>query len=130
MTRQPALAAFLIASFLLSSTSCANPHFFPRLRPLFPGLAETDLSAPARNSLAQAKADFLLLKQGKPPQYARFVSTIPNTRSRVYEGQGYRLTRVREDNIYPHKFGPEIVVSPSITGGKAYHYDEVDEVAE
>lgn len=129
MTRPPALAAFtLVASFILSS--CANPHFFPRLRPLFPGLAETGLSAPARNSLARAKADFLLLKQGQPPQHAKFVSTIPYTRSRVYSGQGYRLTMVRQDNIYPHKVGAEIVVSPSITGGKAYHYDEVDEVAE
>jgi hypothetical protein len=100
------------------------------MRPLFPGLTEAGMSAADRTALAQAKSDFQMVKHGKAPQHAQFVSTIPHTRSRVYQGQGYRLTFVREDNIYPHRTGPDIVVSPSITGGKAYHYDEVDEVAE
>lgn len=78
--------------------------------------------------LAQAKVDFQLARTGKTPQYAKFSKTIRFTRSKVYEGQGYRLTVVSEDSQYPHKKGPDIVLSPSITGGKPYHYDEVDEV--
>jgi hypothetical protein len=120
-------AALLVISLL---SSCANPHFFPRLRPLFPGLDEAGLSAADRTALAQAKTDFQRVKHGKTPQYATLVSAIPHTRSRVYQGQAYCLTSVREDNIYPHRTGPDIVVSPSITGGKAYHYDEVDEFAD
>jgi hypothetical protein len=118
----------LLVVCLLSS--CANPHFFPRLQPLFPGLDEAGLSAADRTTLAQAKTDFLLVKHGKTPQYATLVSADPHTRSRVYQGQAYRLTSVREDNTYSLRNGPEIVFSPNLTGGKPYHYDEVDSVAE
>jgi hypothetical protein len=128
MTKAPASLIAILSVSLLSS--CSNPHFFPRLRPLFPGLEEANLSCDAQNSLSQAKTDFMLVKHGKTPQHATLISSIPHTRSRLYEGQGYRLTSVRKDNIYPHRTGPEIVISPKITGGKAYHYDEVDEVAE
>jgi hypothetical protein len=124
---------FLLAAAVLSvgiQTGCANPHFFPQMRPLFAGLNEEHLSPGAQRSLAEAKADFMLAKHGKTPQYAALAQSVPNSRSKIYVGKGYRLTVVREDNIHPHRSGPAIVVSPSITGGKAYRYDEVDEVAE
>ena len=107
---------------------CANPHFFPRTRPLFAGLDETHVPAGATTMLAQAKVDFQLARQGHAPQHAKYAQTIPFTRSKVYEGQGYRLTVVHEDIKYPHKKGPDIVLSSTITGGKPYHYGEVDEV--
>lgn len=122
------LPTAFLALCLLSS--CANPHFFPRLHPLFPGLDEAGLSAADRTTLAKAKTDFQLVKHGKAPQYATLVSADPHTRSRVYQGQSYCLTSVREDNPCCCRTGPEIVFSPTITGGKAYRYDEVDEVAE
>lgn len=31
--------------------------------------------------------------------------------------------------MYPHKEGPDILLSPSITGGEPYHYDEVDDIS-
>lgn len=122
------LTILFTAVSLLSS--CANPHFFPRLRPLFPGLDEAQVPVSAQSALQHAKCDFQLAKHGKSPQYAKFVHTIPHTRSKVYEGQGYCLTMVHEDSRYPLRMGPEIIVLPSITGAGAYRYDEVDEVAE
>ena len=122
------LAFALLVACLLSS--CANPHFFPRLQPLFPGLDEAGLSAADQTALAQARTDFMLVKHGKTPQYAKLVSADPHSRSRVYQGQSYSLTSVREENMYPLRTGPEIVFSPSLTGGKSYRYDEVDEVAD
>jgi hypothetical protein len=97
---------------------------------LFPGLDEAGLSAADMTALAQAKTDFVLVKHGKTPQYATLISADPYSRSRVYQGKSYRLTSVREDNTYPLRNGPEIVFSPSLTGGKPYHYDEVDELAD
>jgi hypothetical protein len=129
MRKNYAVIAAVVLSLWLQ-TGCANPHFFPQMRPLFAGLNEEHLSPGAQKSLAEAKADFMLAKHGKTPQYATLAESVPNTRSKVYVGKGYRLTVVREDSIYPHRSGPAIVVSPCITGGKVYRYDEVDEVAD
>src|SRR4051812_13392062 len=101
------LALALLAANLLSS--CANPHFFPRTRPLFAGLDEANVPPTAKNSLAKAKVDFQLAKHGKAPHYAKLAHTIPHTRSQVFEGSGYRLTMVHKDTQYPHRQGPEIV---------------------
>jgi hypothetical protein len=109
-------------------SSCANPHFFPRLHPLFPGLEEANLSPHAQNCLAQAKSDFLLLKHGEAPRHATLARTVPHSRSKVYEGPGYRLTMVREENSCAPRMGPEIMVASTITGGPAYHYDEIDDI--
>lgn len=97
---------------------------------MFPGLDETQVPAPARGALQQAKTDFMLAKHGKTPQYAQYLHTIPHTRSKVYQGNGYCLTMVRIDHTYPLKSGPEIVIMPSLTGSGVYRYDEVDEVAD
>jgi hypothetical protein len=110
--------------------ACANPHFFPRLRPLFAGLDEGQVPAGSRTALAHAKTDFMLVKHGKAPRYAQYVKSVPRTNTKVYEGEGYRISAINENTSYPLRKGPEIVVFSSITGGDTYRYDEVDEVAE
>lgn len=112
---------------------CAGPqtaHFFPRMRPLFSGLDETGMNAEAQAALAEAKADFQLAKRGQEPRHASYVDTLPHTQSKVYQGRGYRLTKVRDHAFYAHSDGAEIVIEPRITGGKPYRYDEVDEVVD
>jgi hypothetical protein len=113
--------------FIVTATACGNPHFFPRLQPLFPGLDESSIRANGRRALDEAKADFVLLKRGEAPRYATFVKTAPYSRSRVYDGKGYRLTFVCEQSVYPHRVGPEIVIFSGITGGREYRYREIDE---
>lgn len=109
-------------------TGCAggDPHFMPRMHPLFAKLDEQKLGNRAKAMLAEAKADFLLARQGKDPQYAKYASTIPYTHSRVFEGRGYRLTLVNKDEIAHRYVGPKIVINAAITGGQAFSYDEVD----
>lgn len=119
-----AILAIGAASLL---ASCADPHFMPRTRPLFIGLEETAVPDSARNSLNRAKADFQLARNGRAPLYARYVEVIPHSSSKVYEGDGYRLTLVREEFPHGYREGPAIVISSRITGGAAFHYDEVDE---
>jgi len=116
-----------LAALLVLITGCANPHFFPRLRPLFPGFAEEGLSSSARSALAEAKIDFQLARQGNAPRYAKYVGEESTSRSKIYQGRGYRLTRVMRTD--PTAEGPDIVLQSSITGGKPWHYDEVDEVS-
>jgi hypothetical protein len=119
--------------FAFAASGCASPlsaHFFPRLRPLFAGLDETKIRQEAKPSLAQAKADFQLARRGQEPRYARLVGNVPNSQSKVYQGRGYRLTKVRDHAFYGHADGAGIVIEPSITGGKPYRYDEVDEIAD
>ena len=59
--------------------------------------------------------------------HAQFVTTIPYTRSRVFDGKGYRLTMVSNDKAPSHPHGPDIVINGSITGGKPYQYDEIND---
>src|SRR5690242_11813577 len=94
------IATLILAAIFLGLPGCAgtrNPHFFPRLHPLFAGLDESKIRGNARAMLARAKEDFQLARHGKEPRYAKYVSTIPYTHSRVYEGKGYRLTMVKKD---------------------------------
>ena len=79
--------------------------------------------------LAQAKVDFQLARHGRTPQYAKYAHMNRSSHSKVYEGQGYRLTIVHQDSIYPHEEGPDILLYPRITGGEPYHYDEVDSIS-
>jgi hypothetical protein len=83
---KPQIPALAAALSLLAS--CANPHFLPRTRPLFPGLNEHSVSVENQAALSQAKADFLQVKHGNPPVHARLVQTLPHSRSKVYQGQG------------------------------------------
>ena len=98
----------------------------PRERPLFAGLDETAMSAAARQALGQAKEDFQKARHDDAPVHARFDSVVPHSHSRVYLGDGYKLTLVHSDFGYGHADGPEIVIEPRITGGRPYHYDEID----
>jgi len=128
MRKLPLVSLVLLLAFLILP-GCAiteNPHFFPRLRPLFAGLDETKIRPGAKAALAEAKADFQLARHGKAPQYAKYVSTIPYTHSRIYQGKGYRLTLVHKDLVGCCFVGPSIVLDASITGGKPFAYDEVE----
>jgi hypothetical protein len=116
----------MVASLLLLD-GCANPHFFPRFKPLFPGFLEDSLSMSARKALAKAKTDFELARHCHEPRYAKYVGMESTSQSRIYQGDGYRLTMV--DRTDPTETGPSIVLGPCITGGKPWLYDEVDEVS-
>jgi hypothetical protein len=107
-------------------SGCASGHFFPRCQPLFAGLSETAVPAGARGALAEAKEDFQCGRCGEAPRHARYVTTLPYTHSRVYEGRGYRLTLVDKRLVTSAMKGPEIVVDATITGGGVYRYDEID----
>lgn len=119
----------LFATFSLLP-ACANDHFFPRLRPLFAGLDESRVPASQRRALAEAKVDFQLARQGQPPRYARPAGVLPCSHSQVFRGDGYQVTLVDKDLAYLTLKGPEIVVEPSITQGRPYHYDEIDRLGE
>ena len=119
----------LLSIALLALSACAGPNsasFFPRMHPLFAGLDETKVCGCAKESLAKAKADFLLARRGKEPVHAKYVSTIPYTHSRVFEGKGYCITMVKKDIVDSFYEGPKIVLNSSITGGKPFTYDEVE----
>jgi len=107
------------------STSCADEHFFPKVRSLFPGMNEAAVPAKARPALAKAKVDFQLARHAQAPQYAHYVGTAPGGDGKVYEGEGYRLTMVSKEFVHRQEAGPAIVLDPSITGGGAYRYDEI-----
>jgi hypothetical protein len=120
------LPVLAIACAVPAGCAGGNPHFMPRMHPLFGGLDEQKLGHGAKAMLAEAKADFLLVRHGKDPQYAKYASTIPYTHSRVFEGRGYQLTMVRKDEIARLYVGPKIVIKAAITGGQPFAYDEVD----
>lgn len=127
MRRIPFASVFLAAACAIL-TGCAggDPHFMPRTRPLFAGLAGEKLGADARAMLDEAKADFMLARHGQEPRHAKYASTIPGTHSRVFEGRGYELTLVNKDVVVSHYVGPKIVLKAAITGGQPFAYDEVD----
>lgn len=124
----------LVYAFILTATlccsACQNPHFFPRLRPLFAGLDESRVPAAARSALAEAKVDFQLARHGAAPRYARFVSEARYSHTRCFQGRGYRLTMVNEGLVVSSRTGPAITIDSSITGGKPYRYDEIDEISD
>jgi hypothetical protein len=125
VTRPMMLAAVFC---LLLLTGCADPHFFPRLRPLFAGLDESKVPTSSRQALNEAKTDFRLAEHHKPPHYARYLKTDPGTDTKVYAGTGYRIAMVHVDRSYGGRLdGPRILLDRSITGGEPYSYDEVDE---
>lgn len=125
MKQLPTLVLVPLATLALLS-GCASVHFFPRTRPLFVGFDEQHLSDAGRAALERGKADFQRARGGNEPLYARYVRTLPDSRSKVYQGDGYELTLVDDGTLW-HKSGPQIVLDVTLTGGKPYRYDEVDE---
>jgi hypothetical protein len=119
------ILAFLTLT-LFPLTSCANDHWFPRAKPLFPGLNEASVPASARAALSRAKADFQRARHGQAPLYAHFVGTATHSMSKFFQGDGYRITMVNSYTLAYTDLGPDIVIDASITGGQPFHYDEVD----
>jgi hypothetical protein len=117
---------FIALAAVPACANASNPHFFPRMHPLFAGFDETKVRPGAKAALAEAKADFLSARRGKAPQFAQYVSTIPYTHSRVYQGKGYQITLVSKDLVYAHFAGPQIVLEAGITGGQPFAYDEIE----
>ena len=114
------------AGAILAGCAGGDSHFMPRTHALFAGFDEQRLGGAAKAMIQEAKADFQLAKHGDDPRYAKFASTVPGTRSRVFEGRGYELTLVNKDEIARHYVGPKIVLKSAITGGVPFAYDEVD----
>jgi len=113
-------------------SGCANPHFFPRSRPLFAGFSAENISIPAQHLLKKAKEDFQLARNNQEPVHAKYVETVAHgysdARARVFQGEGYVLTIVG-DATHLYASGHEIILESTITGGEPYRYDEVDIVA-
>ena len=124
------IGSSLFALAALAMTGCANPHFFPRLRPLFVDLNETQVPASARSVLLQAKSDFQRARHHEIPRYAIYSGRRDNPWGKVYQGHGYRVTMVHQESSTGVLDGPAIVLDPSITGGQSYRYDEVDLIRE
>ena len=118
------LMAGVMASTLL--VGCANPHFFPCTRCLFPGMDESSVPSRCRQALAEAKEDFQRVQHGQLPAHAKFVCGIACTHSKIFDGNGYRITLVDKDFPSQHAKGPDIVLHSSLTGGAAYHYDRIE----
>jgi hypothetical protein len=116
----------LAALFLI--TNCANPHFFPRTRPLFVGFDETHVPASKKEALEFAKVDFQRARRGDIPMHAKFEAKLPNSRSKTYRGDGYQITMVNNERFGSRKLGPEIILEPAITGGESFQYEEVDDI--
>lgn len=108
------------------STSCSSPHVFPRLKPLFVGLDESALNPVAKRKLAKAKTDFQCVRTSGKPFHAQDSGRVPHSKTRKFVGDGYEITMVDSWAGFVHSHGPKICIQPSITGGKAYHYDEVE----
>jgi hypothetical protein len=125
----PRLRSFLAIASAGLFLGCANPHFFPRTRPLFPGFDESKMPSTSAKALSEAKVDFQRAIRRQAPIHAQFVEVTPYTRSRVYQGRGYRLTHVDKYSVHSRCEGPHIVLESSLTGGKPYSYDQLDEVA-
>jgi hypothetical protein len=114
----------------LTVTGFADPHFFPRLRPLFIDLNEAKVPAAAQNALAQAKSDFQRARHHEAPRYATYAGLSESPRGRVYRGHGYSVTVVHDETPFGWYEGPKIELDASLTGGAPYRYSEVDVIKE
>ena len=122
----------ILAAVALSAglVSCANEHFFPKTRPLFVGLDEARVPAAAKPSLAKAKEDFQRARHGQEPVHARYLETLPSSNSKVFQGDGYRVTLVSKNFVHCVQTGPDIVLESCLTGGRPCRYDELELVGE
>ena len=122
-----ALSILILSSVLaIACTECSSPHVFPRLKPLFVGLDESALSQASKNKLTHAKVDFQCARKGEPPRFASDAGGIRHTRSRRFIGDGYEIIIVDASAGFVRRTGPEITIASCITGGKPYHYDEIE----
>jgi hypothetical protein len=118
----------MFAAVLLNG--CANPHVFPRTKPLFAGFDESSLGPAAKAKLNRAKIDFLRAKHDEEPLYAKYLRTLRPGDSREYRGNGYTVTIVHTYSLPSHQDGPRILLTREITGGAPFEYDEVDETVD
>jgi len=116
----------LVSGILLVVAGCADPHFFPRLRPLFVGLDEASVPVEARPVLAQAKTDFRRARRREAPRFAVFSGFSSHPKGKVYTGKGYRITEVHDEGVNSWLDGLEITLDSSITGRAPFHYSEGD----
>lgn len=121
---QPVL--LLAAFFALALASCASHAVLPRTKALFAGLDESRLPAAAVAKLAKAKRDFACVRACGKPCHASDAGRVPNSQSRRFTGDGYEITLVNASSGFNHREGVEITISPSITGGKPFRYEEID----
>lgn len=113
-----------VVSLSLLLPACADEHFFPKVRPLFPGLNEAMVPVKEKTKLAKAKVDFARARHGKAPQYAHLANS--DSGAAVYSGEGYRITLVHNDVVLYQDVGAGIVIEPCLTGGAPYAYDEIE----
>lgn len=121
---QPTL--LLAALFALALASCASHAVLPRTKALFAGLDESHLPAAAVVKLAKAKRDFQCVRACGKPCHASDAGRVPHSQSRRFTGDGYEITLVNASSGFNHREGVEIVIASSITGGKPFHYEEID----
>lgn len=123
---RPYPVLLLAALFALALASCASHAVLPRTKALFAGLDESRLPAAAVAKLAKAKQDFACVRACGKPCHASDGGRVPNSQSRRFTGDGYEITLVKASSGFNHREGVEITISPGITGGKPFRYEEID----
>lgn len=118
--------SLLVWLLALICTNCAPHAVLPRTKALFAGLDESRLPAAAVAKLAKAKRDFACVRACGKPCHASDAGRVPHSQSRRFTGDGYEITLVKASSGFNHREGVEIVISPSITGGKQFRYEEID----
>jgi hypothetical protein len=123
---RPRLDLLLAALLALTCSGCASHSVLPRTKALFAGLDESHLSATAISKLAKAKKDFQCVRACDKPCHASDAGRVPHSQSRRFTGDGYEIILVKASSGFNHREGVEIVIDSSITGGKPFHYEEID----
>jgi len=116
----------LAALLALALSGCASHSVLPRTKALFAGLDETHLTPTAATRLAKAKRDFQCVRACGKPCHASDAGGVPHSQSRRFTGDGYEIILVKASSGFNHREGVEIVIDSSITGGKPFHYEEID----
>ncbi len=123
---RPQLVLLLATLFTLTCSSCASHSVLPRTKALFAGLDESHLSAAAVSKLSRAKQDFQCVRACGKPCHASDAGRVPHSQSQRFSGDGYQITLVKASSGFNHREGVEIVIDSSITGGRPFHYEEID----
>ena len=123
---RPRLVLLMAALFTLACSGCASHSVLPRTKALFPGLDESHLSAAAISILSKAKQDFQCVRACGKACHASDAGRVPHSQSRRFMGDGYQITLVNASSGFNHREGVEIVIDSNITGGKPFHYEEID----
>ena len=117
---------YLACLLLMLATGCASHSVLPRTKALFAGLDATRLSPAAAIKLAKAKKDFQCVRACGKPCHASDAGRVPHSQSRRFTGDGYEIILVKASSGFNHREGVEIIIDSSITGGKPFHYEEID----